>query len=95
MSAPRTMYRVYWDRIDPRPVLRTTDKFVFFVSDRGAARREARTTFYTSWHESWEEAHAFIVDRAEKKIASLRLQLKSEEGRLGNLRGMKPPAGAA
>lgn len=54
------------------------------------ASRENKVSDWSNWHDSWEEAHAFLVTNAERDIESLRMRLEQAKGKLGQIRGMKP-----
>lgn len=84
------MYRVKWQKIEPIEVLRTTEKQVRYLDERGNEQREAKETDWYTWHETWEAAHARIVADAQKKVDTLRRQLERANGELGNAKGMKP-----
>ena len=96
MTYPKTMYWAdRWGDIKPVMVLRETDKQVVCeVSGwmgETVERREAKESQWKTLFGTWEDAKAFIVARQEQKVKSLRAQLESENGRLGQLRGMKNP----
>jgi hypothetical protein len=42
-------------------------------------------------HETWEEAHAALLENAELAVQNARLELERVKGRAGQIRGMKPP----
>lgn len=41
--------------------------------------------------DTWQEAHAALLAAAEQEVAAARLHLQRLNGRLGNVKGMKPP----
>ena len=76
-------------RIVEREVSRVTDKMVFIQG----GRRYAKESTYESWHDTWEQAHAYLLSQAQGKVNALRLNLERANGDLGRIKGMKPPAG--
>jgi hypothetical protein len=82
-----------WGKIEAFEVLRETNaQVVFNILSGGLAceRREAKRSEYHSWHDTWEDAHAFLIERAETEVQALRGRLEQAKGRLGNIKGMKP-----
>ena len=74
-------------------VVKSTEKTVTIVDGRnGRERRSAIKSEYGSYFRTWEEAHAHLLERAESKVVSIRSQLESANGYLGNIRGLKRPA---
>lgn len=87
-------YRAAWDKIEPYEVVKETEKQVVYVvewCDKKSERREAKCSWDHKWFDTWEEAHTHLVDKAQKKVESLRMQLEQEKGREGQIRGMKKP----
>lgn len=41
---------------------------------------------------TWREAHAALLAAAEQEVAAARLHLERLNGRIGRIKGMKPPA---
>ncbi len=52
-------------------------------------RREAKESNYHQYHDSWEDAHEHLLNKAHSRIESLRSQLQRAQGEYGNLKGMK------
>ena len=90
MSYPKTMYKVTFSSIEPVTVTGDSEFFLMVRYQRGT-RREAKKSTNCSFHETWEEAKAFIVAKQEQEVFSLRSQLERANGRLGQLRGMNNP----
>jgi hypothetical protein len=57
-------------------------------------RREAKRSEWAQYHDTWVDAHAYLVERAEAQVQGLRLQLQRASGTVGNLKGMKQPEDA-
>ena len=86
-------YRTRFDNIEAIEVVRETKKQVVLPANSwGKETSENKVSNWTNWHETWEEAHAFLVSKAEREVESLRLQLEQAKGRLGQIKGMKPNA---
>lgn len=83
-------YKTRWDKIEPVEVERETEGSVWVDG-----RRTAKTSTWASYFDSWAEAHARLVLEQEEAVASLRRQLESANGKLGQIRGMKPPKESA
>ena len=84
------MFRARGNRIEPLTVVRQTEKMVVLPFGK-STRKEAKRTGWGSWHDTWEEAHAFLLERAERKLESIRYQLQQAQGEYGNIKGMKKP----
>lgn len=85
-------YRTRFDNIEALEVERETAKQVFLPATNGTrARREDKVSDRSNWHDSWDAAHAFLVANAERDVESLRMRLEQAKGRVGQIRGMKPP----
>ena len=76
-------------------VLRETAESVY-VSVRGFGgvkeRREGKRTQYSEYHDTWEEAHAALLKRAEGGLVAARRVLQSAQDFKGNVVGMKAPS---
>lgn len=82
-------YRTRWDQIERIECERETKSSVFING-----QRQAKTSSYESFHDSWEAAHAFLFDKQRLLVERLRRQLEVANGKLGNIKGMKPPKDA-
>jgi uncharacterized protein involved in exopolysaccharide biosynthesis len=84
-------YRTSFNEIEALEVSRETKtQVVRVIGSHATERREAKRSEYYSWHDTWEDAHAFLIERAEAEVQALRGQLEQAKGRLGNIKGMKP-----
>lgn len=87
------MYRARWDEIEEIEVLRETDKqVVLLANDFGKECRENKQSEWQNWFNTWEQAHQFILTKADEDVKSLRLQLEQANGKYGQIKGMKTPA---
>ena len=85
-------YRTCWDKIEAVEVLRETEKTVFLPGrGRRNEEREAKRSDYQNWFDSWDDAKAFLVAGAERKVETARMNLERAKGKLGQLRGMREP----
>lgn len=84
-------YRTRFDKIEALEVERETAKQIFLpAKNLMRARRENKVSDWSNWHDSWDAAHAFLVENAERDVESLRMRLEQAKGKLGQIRGMKP-----
>jgi hypothetical protein len=77
--------------INALEILRETEKQVVLAPKhtKGKESRENKKSDWQCWFDTWEQAHDFLVSEAQKKVDSLRLELKKANGCLGNIKGMK------
>jgi hypothetical protein len=80
--------------IEEVEVVKETKKSVWVKREGWAKGTESidRCHKRASWHnyfDTWEEAHAFLMDKAQREVDSLRRQLELAKGKLGNIKGMK------
>lgn len=54
-------------------------------------RREKKRAEYAQYHDSWVDAHTYLLKRAEGNVMAARQALDRANGTLGNVKGMKPP----
>ena len=98
MSKPVIKYRTDWqNKIDRVECLRETEQFVVlpdagFLAHKSGERREAKRGDFCQYHDSWEEARTYLLTKAEKAVADARRDLEVAKSKLGNIKGMKPPA---
>ena len=61
-----------------------TDKSVWING-----RREAKRSEYRVYHDTWDDAKTFLLNRAESQVNSARYALNQAKGLLGNVKGLK------
>lgn len=79
-------------KIEPVTVVKETAKQLVVEYDcygKTHQRRAAKESAYDNYFDTWEEAHEHLIDRAAKRVESLRSQLQTANGNLGNIKGMK------
>lgn len=78
-------------RIEEVEVLRETEKCVYLPSNRRGVEevREAKTSEWREYYDTWEEAHAVLVLDAETRLSNARRALEIAQGHAGNVRGMR------
>lgn len=86
-----TWYRARFEKIEPIVVTRSTSESVWPV---GLNSREKRVTDWYGYFPTWEEAHAWLLSNAERKLQTARLRLQYAQGEHGNVVGMKKPESA-
>ena len=52
-------------------------------------RRNSKHSDYSSFFDSFDEAKAFLLAIAEKKVTLAKLRLNDAQGELGNIKGLK------
>jgi hypothetical protein len=87
MTTPIIMWRLAWGEIMPVQCTKVTAGFVWPVERNG--RRESRATSLFSYHETWADAHAAMLHKAERKLANCRRELERAQGNYGRIKGMK------
>ena len=79
--------------IEKVSVVSETEHFVTIEYNdfRGFQRtqREKKLTEYDAYFDTFEEAKNFLINDSEQKLNQIRLSLQREQGRLGNIKGMK------
>ena len=85
-------YRTRFDKIEALEVERETDKQVVIPAQNGCRSfRENKVSDWSNWHDTWDEAHTFLVRNAERKVESCRMALERAKGEAGQIKGMKRP----
>jgi hypothetical protein len=59
-----------------------------------APRRHSKRSDWDNYFDTWEEAKAFLLANAERKVAHARRELEIANSELGNVKGLKPPVDA-
>lgn len=80
--------------IDAFEVVKETAKQIVYIDEYNGKRSEnrvAKASSYDKWFDTWEDAHAFLIENARAKVESLRMQLERAKGKEGQIRGMKKP----
>lgn len=91
------MTRTHYDDIRKFEVVKRTDKTVTYIepSQGSWSARETRANLqssYSKFHDTWEDARAYLVKRTEREIESCRERQHKANSLLGQLKKMKPPA---
>lgn len=95
--------RYYGAKIERVECTRETDKAVWVLEypwtidgGRGTKppteRRRMKTSESDNYHATWEDAHAYLLERAEYELDSARTRLAQAQGTHGNVKGMRKPA---
>jgi len=83
-------YRTYFDKIEPVTVMRETENSVYLAGELREKREDKRSSVY-NYFDTWQEAHAFLILRAEVAVSGAQSRLENEERRFRQVRGMKEP----
>ena len=54
-------------------------------------RRNNKLSGYEAYHDTWEAAHNFLMEKATEKVESARRELERHKSALGNVKGMRKP----
>jgi hypothetical protein len=84
-------------RIEAVEVVKETEKTVTIRTEQnwggGKTRitesRENKISNYHRFFDTWEEAHDYLVKRAEKAVENCRMTLERLKGECGRIKGMK------
>lgn len=73
---------------------RETEKCVWLTRWEGCkpSRMDKRSTYY-NFHDSWEDAKAFLLEDAQRRVESARRSLEFANSFLGNVKGLRKPEG--
>ena len=76
-------------KIEEVEVLRETESSVWVKG-----RRLQKVTEWNVYHDTWDEAHSYLLEKAKGKVEYARRQLEEHKSYLGNVKGMKNPESA-
>lgn len=97
IEQPEYMYRAggYGDKLieKVKAIKLTAKTLIYEATDwRGEAHKQTER-LHASFHAffpSWEEARDWLLRKAENDLESARLQLQRAQGKVGNIKGLKP-----
>jgi glutathione peroxidase-family protein len=78
-------YLAKFNRVEKVDVAGETEHFVKLLH----GRKEAKKSDWVSYFDSFDDAKKFLLDKAQKRVDSLRRQLESANGELGQIKGIK------
>lgn len=96
----KKMYRArYWDfldnPIDEMEVVKETAKQIVYLdsvwNDKKVSRREFRSGKDHSYHDTWQEARAALIERADSNIKQAQAKLQRQIARRSALLDLKEP----
>lgn len=84
----KTMFRTggYEKAITTIEVIRITDSNIWFMDDNHKETRELKRSGWRQWHETWEGAKKFLVDKAIKKVENLQKQFEIAKSELRQIK---------
>jgi hypothetical protein len=95
MSAPIIKFKTGgWGKspIEAVECVRETAQSVWIAGTHGGGEsRQAKVSGYICFHDTWELAHAYLLEKAERAVRHARENLEVANGKLGNIKGIKPP----
>ena len=86
----KVMYQTgsYKGLIVNRDVLRTTEHFVFYTGYGGRENREAKSSTYGSWFETFQDAKSHLTCEKQRRIDFLRMQLEQAQKELVEIQAL-------
>jgi hypothetical protein len=78
-------YKTGSTKIEKVEVAGETDHFVKLLN----GRKEAKRSDWSNYFDSFDNAKNYLLEKAERKVSSLRRQLESANGELGQIKGIK------
>jgi hypothetical protein len=94
-----TKYKSSFSSIEPVEIEKESEKSVWLYGFRigggkGPLRRADKRTSWECYHNTWEEAKAFLISLAVEEVASARSQLEEAEEKLAHCNSLEQPASA-
>jgi hypothetical protein len=83
--------RPIYDEPKIHEVARETASSIFKIGYNGKETREAKSSTYFKYFDTWEEAHEELNILAQRKLDSARRNLELAHSFVGNVKGMKCP----
>lgn len=56
-----------------------------------SGQRCSKDSFWTQFHNTWEEAHAYLLSKAQAKVDSARRRLDSAQSHLNRIQDLRKP----
>jgi len=78
-------YLTKFNKVEKVEVVGETEHFVKLLN----GRKEAKRTDWSNYFDSFDDAKNSLVEKAQKRVDSLRRQLESANGELGQIKGIK------
>lgn len=82
-------YRTRFREIEAIEVARETAGFVVMTGTR--ARKEAKRSDWSNWHDTWEDAHRFLLRIARERVVGTEADLKMAKSNLATIEAITPP----
>lgn len=79
------------ERIQVREVLKETKEYITHMGDYWGTPRERRERKAGRFFDTWEQAHAKLLDDAERDVRYKEEALRRAKSALGQIRSMRPP----
>jgi len=78
-------YLTKFNKVEKVEVVGETEHFVKLLN----GRKEAKRTDWSNYFDSFDDAKNSLVEKAQKRVDSLRRQLETANGELGQIKGIK------
>lgn len=79
-------YFTYSYEIQSEEIQKETEKFIF----RNNGIREAKNTEWKNWHDSWLDAHDFLIKKQIKEISKTESRLQEHKNKLLKIQNLIP-----
>lgn len=80
-----------FDEIETIEIEGETKTQVILPSKNGKpSRRERKKSSFVNYHDSWDEAHKYLLEHAEKEIENLRKETEKAQEKIEKIRRMSP-----
>jgi hypothetical protein len=89
-----------WGEIERVECTKETDKSVWVLERQWSfgsitkppiERKRAKVSDSTTFHDTWEDAHKTMLERAKRKLDAARVALQRAQDEYGNVKGMRNP----
>lgn len=69
-------YRAKWNGIEELEIVKESEKQIVYKSERGADIMEAKISEWASWHNTFEEAREYLIQKEMNNIEHLLSRIK-------------------
>lgn len=83
------MYRVVCNGIEKTSIIRSTDKSVWYISERGNELRENKRGQLVNWFDTFEDAKIFLIDGVNFELKSLEVRTSTARQKLSKLKQLQ------
>jgi len=81
-------YKAIFGKIEECEILRETDKQIVKVNSLGREVRESKISDWQSYHDTYEDAKAHLIQKEEKEVDRLKVLLKKAVEQLDKMKAL-------